>query len=76
MRALTATAIVRSDHTLTMDVPADVPAGAHEVVIVLPQSKPPVSPEVFLHNWPVHQTGPTDPACTYRREDIYGDDGR
>jgi hypothetical protein len=75
MRAVTATAIVRADHILTVPLPADIPPGVRNVVVVLED-------EGAGHQGPVplmftpHDTGPTDPTCTFRREDLYGDDGR
>ncbi len=75
MRALTVTAVVRPDHTLTAQVPADVPAGVRTVVVVLGDTQEMSRPSTSLSFHP-HPVGPADPACTYRREDIYGDDGR
>ena len=75
MRALTLTAEVRPDHTLTIQVPPDIPPGVQTIVIVLADTKeasPPPAPLTFHP----HRVGPTDPNLTFRREDIYGDDGR
>jgi hypothetical protein len=77
MRALTVTAMVRADHTLTVQVPADIPPGMHQVVVVLQEEAPSSRREPLFANWPPpHNVGPADPACTYRRENMYGDDGR
>ena len=75
MRAVTATGIVRADHTLTVPVPADIPPGVRTVVIVLEDASQAVHGAGPLQLRP-HPVGPADPTCTYRREDIYGDDGR
>lgn len=75
MRALTMTAVVRPDHTLTVQIPADIPPGARTVVIVLEDANGACQRPAALTFHP-HPVGPADPACTYRREDIYGDDGR
>jgi hypothetical protein len=75
MRAVTATATIGSDHTLTMQVPADIQPGVRTVVVVLEEARDAREPKVPLKFSP-HPVGPVDPACTYRREDIYGDDGR
>jgi hypothetical protein len=75
MRAVTATAIVRSDHTLTVQLPADIPPGPRTVVVVLEDAAEVLAAPVSLNFCP-HPVGPADPACTYRREDIYGADGR
>jgi len=75
MRALTVTAVVRPDHTLTAQIPADIPAGVRTVVVVLEDTQETCRPSVPLSFHP-HPVGPADPARTYRREDIYGDYGR
>jgi hypothetical protein len=75
MRAVTATAIVRPDHTLTVQLPADIPPGARTVVIVLEDANEAVPNQLpFLFH--PHPVRPADPTCTYRREDLCGDDGR
>jgi hypothetical protein len=76
MRAITATAIVRPDHTLTVQLPADIAPGIHQVVVVFQEEAPRPPQEQMFKDWPAHDVGPADPPCTYRREDIYGDDGR
>lgn len=77
MRALTLTALVRADHMMMVQVPEDIPPGTHEVVVVLQEGTVLRQPEGrFTANWPVHDSGPIDPNMTFRREDIYGDDGR
>jgi hypothetical protein len=76
MRALTATATVRPDHTLTLQVPDDVAPGTHDVVVVF-QDEASSSSAPVSSAWPApYNTGPIDPNMTFRREDIYGDDGR
>ena len=74
MRAVTATAVVSSDHTMTLPVPVDVPLGPQTVVVVLQDTAPPRVTEPL--NFAPHPVGPADPNCTYRREGLYGDDGR
>ncbi len=74
MRAVTVTAIVRPDHTLTVPVPADVPPGPQTVIVVF-QDAPAPQTRLPLTFSP-HPVGPADPGSTYRREDLYGDDGR
>jgi hypothetical protein len=77
MRSLVVTAVVTPQHTLTIAVPADISPGPHQVVLVIDEAgKQPVQgPPDFLA-WPAHEGGPVDPFCTFRREDLYGDDGR
>jgi hypothetical protein len=75
MRAVSTTAVVRPDHTLVVQLPADIPAGTHEIVIVLQDQ--PAQQTALLAKWPApHDVGLVDPNMTFRREDIYGDDGR
>lgn len=75
MRTVTTTAIIRPDHTLTLQVPSDISPGSRTVVVVL-EDPPPVPHAVVPLKLSPHPVGPADPACTYRREDMYGDDGR
>lgn len=72
MRALTATAVVRPDHTLSVQLPEDVAPGTRTVVIVLDETPPALAPLVIEP----HPVGPAHPSDTYRREELYGDDGR
>jgi hypothetical protein len=74
MRTLIATATIDPNHMLTVQVPADIPPGAHQVVVVLEDV--PTTGEALIVNWPAHNVGLSDPAMTFRREDLYGDDGR
>jgi hypothetical protein len=74
MRALNSTAVVTADHILTMPVPSDVLPGTHDVVLVIKDPAPSLAPS--LADWPVHAVGLTDTTTTFRREDLYGDDGR
>jgi hypothetical protein len=75
MRALTTKAIVRPDHTLTLQIPEDIPPGLRTVVVVL-EDLGEIRQERVALKFKPHPVGPADPACTYRREDMYGDDGR
>ncbi len=78
MRTIEATAVVTAEGTLTVRVPPDIPPGEHQVVIMIgdaPAPAPARDPEAPLVlqvfswvNWPADST--------FRREDIYGDDGR
>ena len=74
MRAVTATAVVSSDHTMTLPVPVDVPLGPQTVIVVLQDSVALRATEPL--NFAPHPVGPADPSCTYRREELYADDGR
>ena len=76
MRTLTTTAVISADHTLTVEVPADIPPGARQVVIVLEDAAVTSNKSAHLELPPPHPVAPADPTGTYRREDLYGDDGR
>ena len=76
MRTLTTTAVISPNHTLTALVPPDIPPGARQVVIVLEDAAAMNHKSGGLELPPPHPVAPVDPTCTYRREDLYGDDGR
>lgn len=76
MRALTATAVVNADHTLTLQVPTDILPGVHQVVLVLDAPTASSKDKPSFAELTVHQVGLVDPSMTFRREDMYGDDGR
>jgi hypothetical protein len=68
---------VGPDHRITGVVPADVPAGEHEVTITLissPMRQMPTK-RLSLKDFPSHDL-PWDDSISLRREDMYGDDGR
>ncbi len=76
MRALSATAVVSTDHKLTVQVPSDIPSGLHQVIVVLETTQPPGPLPHSEWRLPVHNVGLWPEGFTVRREDIYGDDGR
>jgi len=80
VRSLVVTAVVSQEHTLTVPVPVDIPPGPHQVVIVIDEAaqaaQPPTPGRPDFLNWPAHEGVFVDPTCTFRREDMYGDDGR
>jgi hypothetical protein len=45
-----------------------------EAVVLKPIAEPAERPSIM--SLPTFPAGPVDPAMTFRREDIYGDDGR
>ncbi len=73
IKTLQMMAEVDDHHRTTIQLPADVPAGSYELVIVMEEPKPrPTILDLPKHDvpWP----WPAD--YTFRREDMYGDDGR
>jgi hypothetical protein len=70
MRALQTTGIVTPAHQLVVDVPSDVPAGPHRVVVVLDET---LRPELSVASWAdLALPGPEWPAggLSLRREDL------
>jgi hypothetical protein len=78
MRSLVVTAVVTPEHTVTVTVPPDIPPGPHQAVLVIAEEvQQPSRGQPDIRNWPPpHDVGPVDPNMTFRREDMYGDDGR
>lgn len=76
MRALTAKAVVTVDHTLIVPVPQDVAPGEHQVTIMIEEQTPSPPGKPSLMDWPAHAVALLEPRNTFRREDLYGDDGR
>jgi hypothetical protein len=76
MRTLTTMAVVSDNHTLTVQVPADILPGLKQVVIVLEDDTSVNKASRTLSLPRPHSAGPVDPTRTYRREEMYGDDGR
>lgn len=78
MRTLEITLTVQPDGTATLELPPDVLPGEHRAVLVIEESAQVAdrddTPEALqlhtfaLTNWPAD--------ATFRREDLYGDDGR
>lgn len=75
MRALEMIATVTPDRKLTIEVPAEIQPGEHQVVLIIDEWASAQSTEPPL-NFPSYPTGPVDDAATFRREDIYRPDGR
>ena len=69
---LETTAVVTPEHTLTIQLPADIPPGNCRVVVVLENGKPSVLPWT---EWKPRNTGLVDPTNTFRREDMIAEDG-
>ncbi len=74
MLTLEQTAIVTPEHTLTIEVPLVVSPGEHHVTVVIDSaatSAVPVSRRLNL----ILLRLKTPPEFTYRREELYGDNG-
>ena len=66
---------VTPEHTITLPVPPEVPAGEHRVVLLVDDS-PADRPERARDPIPALRLGSWPEGLTLRREDIYGDSGR
>ena len=75
MRTIETTAEVTPEHTLTIQLPADIPPGPHRVVLVIESGEPAPGPRLPFNLRPV-DIGPWPEGFTASREQIYGDDGR
>ena len=81
MRTIETTATIEADGTLTVKLPPDIEPGQHRVVLVIDEAttepKKRATAEPFpvldLHAFPWNNW-PAD--ATFRREDLYDDDGR
>ena len=76
MKTIETTAHVGDDRKLTIQLPSDVVPGIHRVVVVVEGSVHPYCPAWTIDQWPVVEAALTDPNATFRREEIYGDNGR
>jgi hypothetical protein len=75
MRTIETTAVVTADHTITVKLPDDVPAGEYRVVVVMAnENQDRASPLPF--NLIPLDLGPWPEGFTASREQLYGDDGR
>ncbi len=67
MKRIETTADVAADGSLSARVPADVPAGTHQVIVIV-NDVPSRQPVLDL---PAHDLGEWPPGLTLRREDLY-----
>ena len=77
MRTIETTGVVTADHTITLKLPDDVPAGDCQIVVVFQdelETHPKSGP--ITANWETFDIGPWPEGFTASREQIYGDDGR
>ena len=75
MRPIEMTAEVGEDRKLVVQLPSDVPPGPHRVVVVV-EEQPAERPKRESLTFSAYDVELVDPSCTFRREDLYGDDGR
>ena len=76
MRTIETTGIVTAEHTIMLTLPDDVPAGTLKLIVVLPSEQPDVKPPFAWNQLPTYDLEFADNIGTFRREEMYGDDGR
>jgi hypothetical protein len=78
MRLIQTTIEVDEQRRGTIQLPADVPPGPYQAVVVLEDREPAAPrPRPTMADFPRHEIPWPFPAgFTFRREEIYGDDGR
>ena len=80
MRTIETTAVVTPEHTITVQLPPDIPPGPCQVVVVVDPTndQPAARPKSadWLLDLPIHDVGPWPEGFTVSREQIYDDDGR
>jgi hypothetical protein len=78
MKTIETLACVTDDHRLLVEIPLGenwLP-GPRRIVVVLENELADVSRKSVVGSWGKYDSELTDPTNTFRREDIYGDDGR
>jgi hypothetical protein len=75
MRTLSKQAIIsRDNHRVEFDLPADLPEGRYQVLLVIEEEPQPQAAGGF--DFPINTTLCHEPLETYSREKMYGDEGR
>jgi hypothetical protein len=75
MRTIETTALVGEDRKLTVQLPAEINPGHHHVVVVIEEDgAPPAQPAPLRFS--AYPVGLAVDHFTFRREELYGDDGR
>ena len=75
MHTIETTATVTEDRKLTIEVPADIAPGAHRVIVIIDEGMVPSNERAPLQ-LAAYPVGLTSDNFTFRREDLYDDDGR
>jgi len=77
MITLNKKAYINDDHILTLNLPKSIPTGEYEILVVLGENQKPGSKQKQKEPlWSLKLKGKIHPKETFRREDMYGDDGR
>jgi hypothetical protein len=73
MRTIEATATIRPDRTLTVQVPPDIAPGDHHIVVIIDEQPMVQAPRPPLQ-FAAYPVGLTAPERTLRREELYDDE--
>lgn len=78
MKTIETLASVTDDHRLLIEIPLgqEWQPGPRRIVVVVEDGLADVTRKIAAGSWGKYDCGLNDPASTFRREDIYGDDGR
>lgn len=74
LKAIDTTATVSEDGLLVIKLPPDIPPGQHRVVLVIGEAEKQATKPLPL-NWIVYPVGLVSDTFTFRREELYGDNG-
>ena len=76
MRTIQTQVTVDDQGQATLRLPTDIVPGVHDIVVMIDETPAP-QPITSVNDLPKHNIPwPFDPNDTFRREDMYGDDGR
>lgn len=73
MKAIATTATVTADGKITVQLPPDIPAGEHEVVVVVNEKLGDKEKRRSL-KFSAYPVGLISESVTFRREDLYAND--
>ncbi|NJL57191.1 hypothetical protein HC928_20170 [bacterium] len=69
-------ATLNPPNRLTIQLPADLPAGEYNIVLVIDDRSQSRSESAALPTFPVTDYGPWPETLSLHRQDLYSDDGR
>ncbi|MCH8317136.1 MAG: hypothetical protein IIA88_01345 [Bacteroidetes bacterium] len=79
MITLNKKAYINDDHILTLNLPKSIPTGEYEILVVLGENQKPKNKRKQKQKktlWFPKSNAKIDPNETFRRVDMYGNDGR
>ncbi len=66
MKTIDLKAMIGSDHKLVVQLPADIPPGEHQVVVVIDETTFAETKSSPMADWPVHDVGPWPENLSFR----------